>query len=335
MVGACSEGQREIWEITRASLDFIRDIVQITRGGDDLIDALIFTAALDANMTPVNRDADLQVIYGGAEVSAPDNMRRPVSMNAVAQSLRLPFETVRRRFLGLSRAGLCVVTPQGVVVPRGAVTSSAYVAKQRARYERIRDFYLSLRAVGALPLGEAVQEPPTPAEPLVRAANRALSEYTLRACHDLLGLTGEVMSSLVLLELVLANTRPLRTPELADWSRAPERFGRPVRIATLAGPLRVSGETVRRHLNRLETLGFCSRTAGGMVATAPASAWPQLARLVEINQANVQRLCARLRQLGILVDWEALDAGASGAAPLETITLPSDPARRNTGGLVK
>ena len=315
MVDASSEGQREIWEISRASLDFIRDIVQITRGGDDLIDALIFTAALDANMTPVNRDADLQVIYGGAEVSAPDELRRPVSMNAVAQSLRLPFETVRRRFLGLARAGLCVLTPHGVVVPHGAVTSTAYIAQQRARHDRTRSFYQTLKAAGALPNTKAAQGP-TAAEPLVRAANRALSEYALRACNDLLALTGDVLSSLVLLELVLANTRTLTTAELADWTRDPERVGRPIRIAALAAPLRVSSETIRRHLNNLERLGFCRRTAGGLVASAPASAWPELDRLVRVNQANVQRLFERLRQLKILASWDAPGARRLDADPL-------------------
>jgi hypothetical protein len=256
-------------------------------------------------MMPVNRDPDLQVIYGGVEVSAPDELRRPVSINAVAQSLRLPFETVRRRFLGMSRAGLCVIGPHGVVVPRRAVTSAAYIAKQRARYDRALGFYQALKAAGVLPNTEAAEASPPPAEPLVRAANRALSEYMLRACNDLLALTGDVLSSLVLLELALANTRALTTAELADWTRDPEGVGQPVRIAALAPPLRVSAETIRRHLNALETLGFCSRTAGGLVAIAPASAWPELARLARANQANAQRLFGRLGQLGILAAWDA------------------------------
>jgi len=294
----------QVWETARASLAYVRDTIQISRGDDDLIDALIFTAALDANMTPVNRDPDLQVAYGGVEVSAPDELRRPVSMNAVAQSLRLPFETVRRRFLRLARDGLCVIGPQGVVVPNSAVTSPAYIAKQRARYDRAAGLHQALRAAGALPVGVGGAGP-TPAEPLVRAANRALSEYTLRACNDLKALTGDVLSSVVLLELALENVRPLATPQLADWARDPERLGRPVRIAVLATPLRFSGETIRRHLHVLEALGFCRRTAGGLVATAPATAWPGLARLVDANHANVQRLFGRLDQLGILAAWDA------------------------------
>lgn len=290
----------QAWALAHASLDYIRDTVLITRGEGDLIDALIFTAALDANVTPVNRDPDLQVAYGGVAISAPDELRRPVSINAVAQSLRLPFETVRRRFQGLSRAGLCVIGPQGVVVPRSVDTSAAYIATQRARYDRARTFHQDLAARGALPGAVASETWPPAAEPLVRAANRALSEYVLRACNDLIALTGDVLSSLVLLELVLANTRDLTRAELDAWLRGPEHVGKPVRIAVLAAPLRFSSETIRRHLNVLDSLGFCRRTAGGLVATAPVSAQPGLTRLIEANQVNLQRLFSRLRQIGVV-----------------------------------
>ncbi len=290
----------QVWVIAHASLEYVRDTVLITRGEDDLIDALIFTAALDANVTLVNRDPGLQVTYGGVAISAPDELRRPVSVNAVAQSLRLPFETVRRRFQGLSRAGLCLIGPQGVVVPRSADTSAAYIAKQRARYDRARTFHQTLAATGSLPGAEPPEIWPPAAEPLVRAANRALSEYVLRACNDLIALTGDVLSSLVLLELVMANTRDLTRAQLDAWFRAPEHVGKPARIAVLAAPLRFSSETIRRHLNVLERLGFCRRTAGGLVATAPVSAQPGLTRLVETNQVNLQRLFSRLRQIGVV-----------------------------------
>lgn len=294
----------QAWDIALASLDYVRDTVLITCGDDDLIDALIFTTALDANVTPVNRDPGLQVAYGGVEISAPDELRRPVSINAVAQSLRLPFETVRRRFQGLAREGLCLIGPQGVIVPRSADTSPAYIAKQRARYERARSFHQDLAARDILPGAEQAQTWPPAAEPLVRAANRALSEYVLRACNDLIALTGDVLSSLVLLELVLANTRVLSNAELDAWRRAPGQVGRPIRIAALAAPLRLSRETVRRRLNALEAQGFCRRTTGGLVATAPVSVWPGLARLAEANQANLQRLFNRLRQLGVVATSE-------------------------------
>jgi DNA-binding Lrp family transcriptional regulator len=282
----------------------IRDMVHITRGDDELRDALIFTVALDANMAPVNRDPQLQVVYGGARISAPDELRRPVSINAVAKSLRLPFETVRRRFQRMARDGLCVISPQGVIIPREAVTSAGYIAKQGARYTRAREFYLALKAAGAAPSERLGEAPPPGGEPLVRAANRALSEYVLRACDGLVALTGDMMRSLVLLELAVANMRALATAELEAWAFAPEKAARPVRIAALAAPLRLSGETIRRHLQALEAQGFCQRTTGGLVATAPPAAWPALIGLIVANEANLQRLLSRLRPLGVLADWD-------------------------------
>jgi hypothetical protein len=185
------------------------------------------------------------------------------------------------------------------------VTSPTYIAEQRARFARTRDFYQAMKTAGALP-DQATREvsPPT-GEPLVRAANWAVSEYALRICTDLIALTGSVVSSIVLLDLVLANIDQLPPSALPDWGRDPERLGRPVRIGALAGPLRVSGETIRRHLLTLETIGFCRRRAGGLVAVAPDPARPQLARIVETNRTNSARLFTRLDQLGVLDRWDA------------------------------
>jgi DNA-binding Lrp family transcriptional regulator len=295
----------QIWAITRESLGFIRDNVLITRGDGDLLDELIFTTALDANMAPVNRDPDLQVAYGGVENSAPNELRRAVSINAVAQSLRLPFETVRRRVQRLATSGRCVIGRQGVIVPREAVVTPAYIAMQRARYDRAHAFYLALKAMGALPAaGPGEASAAAPDEPLVRVANRAVSEYVLRTCAGLVALTDNVVSSLVLLELLLANTRAVTAEELPAWRKDPEAAGRPTRIAGIAGPLRLSRETVRRHLQALEEMGFCRRGSGGLIAVASGAARPLLAREVEANQANLRRLFERLRQFGILAAWD-------------------------------
>lgn len=296
-----------ILEITRASLAYVRDTVAITRGQHaDLLDALIFTATLDANMRPVNRDQALCALFGGVDVSAPDALRRRVSINAVAQSLRMPFETVRRRLVNMAGAGLVSIDPDGVIVPRGVVTSAVYMAEQRDRYDRGRRFYETLKALNVLDDGEAA--PPTP-EPPVRAANRALSEYTLRACNDLISLTGNMISSRVLLELALASTHGMDAEHLKAWTRNPTGVGRPIRGVALSPRIESSGETIRRHLLILQAQGFCRRMPGGLVATAPAALAPRLAALVEANRGNVQRLFAQLRQLGVLAAWDREVAG--------------------------
>ena len=295
-------------EEIRACLAYLRDTIEITRGDHDLLDAWILTAALDANMAPVTRDPALMAAYGKVAESTPDALRRPVSVNAVAQSLALPFETVRRRVARLARTGLCVVGPQGVVVPNAAVTTPAYRDQMLGRYERARRFHRELKAIGALV--ENVAAPAAPPadqddEPPLRAVNWALSEYVLRACNDLILLTGALVASRVLLELVLANIEDLPGRALPDWAADPARIGRATRTAVLARSLRVPPETVRRHLNGLETEGFCLRRDDGWVATAPPAAAPRLTAMAQANRAYLKRLFARLRLLGALAAWDA------------------------------
>jgi DNA-binding Lrp family transcriptional regulator len=282
---------RDFQRITLASLAYVRDLVRITGGEGDLVEALVFTTALDANMVPVDRDADLAVLYGRLEESAPDELRRPVSMNAVAQSLGLPFETVRRRFVALVDRGLCVATPAGVIIPRSAVTSEAYIALQRKRYELTRGLFLELWRGGVV------------ADPLIRAVNRIVSEYALRICPALVTLTGSVLTSLVLLQLVMENIAGVEAEDLGAWVLAPHEHARPRRIVDLTAGMTLSRETVRRHLQVLEGAGFCRRGASGYVATPPKAILPQLHRMAEANDADLRRMLGRIDRLGVSRRW--------------------------------
>jgi len=288
--------------VAHASLAYVRDNVQISCGGGDLLGTLLFTAILDANMAPLNRDPELRVRYGTLEDSCPDELRRPVSINAIAQSLHVPFETARRRVRQLAEAGDCVIVPQGVYVPRSAVTSPAYKAIQAARYDRVRAFHGDMRRLGVLPPEPAG---PPPEDPLIRAVNRVVSEYMLRACNALIELTGDMLGSLVLMEMALLNLADLPSEQLAAWAEAPLQLGQPAPGTVLSARLRISPETVRRHILSLEADGFCRRLPRGLVAMAPPPARVELARLIEANLANVQRLFARLRELGVTASWEA------------------------------
>jgi DNA-binding Lrp family transcriptional regulator len=298
--------------VARVSLAYVRDIIELSRDGGDLLTPLLFTAVLDANMAPINRDPELRLAYGGVDDSTPDELRRPVSVNAVAQSLSLPFETVRRRLRRLGRSGIIVVTPRGVYVPRAAVVSAEYKVIQGDRYERTQAFHGELRALDALP-PEAPAAPPWP-EPLVRAVNRMVSEYMLRTCGDLIRLTGDMLGSLILLETLLANTAHLSDAGFAAWARDPVARGAPVRNRELVDRLRLSPETLRRHVLGLESAGFCHKAPGGLLAVAPADVTASVAQLAETNLANIQRLFARVREIGVSAVWEGQALRSRGAA---------------------
>jgi hypothetical protein len=301
-------------EVVRVSLAYVRELVDITRGDREPLDAMIFTAVLDANMTLVERDASLHGAYGGAMASAPDALRRPVSINAVAQSLDLPFETVRRRVLKMARRDLCVIGPGGVVVPNRAVTSAAYAAEQRARFDLTRVFHRTLARLGAVPAG-TVRASLSSSGPPVRAVNWAVSAYALRTSGGLVGLAGNVVACLVLVELALANVGALPGPALTRWAGDPGRFGVPIKIAALSERVRLPVETVRRHMHALAAAGFCIRRPDGFVVAVPAMARRVLARLADANKVHLRRLFGRLDQLGVLAAW-ATEAGEAGVSSM-------------------
>jgi DNA-binding Lrp family transcriptional regulator len=284
----------------RASAQFVLDISRISRGDGDLLRPLLMTVILEANQALINQDPGLQLAYGDLGTAAPDELRRPVSVRAVAESLRLPFETVRRRVHALGRAGLCVHGPHGVYVPHAVVTSEAYNAVQLARYERLQTFHRTAVGLGVVAAPAPPEGPPQDPPP-VRAANRAIAEYVLRVSDRTMGLTGGVLAGAVFLELACANLADL---EDADFDGA--RFaGRMVPVPTLrlSRRLGLAAETTRRHVMALQARGYCRREARGLTATVPDAARPRLAAVLAENVANVQRLFARLDQLGVRAHW--------------------------------
>jgi DNA-binding Lrp family transcriptional regulator len=282
------------WEAARLAVGLLIEVSRISRGDADLLQPLVLTAILDANQADLNKDLRLQRLYGAGGAALPDELRRPISINAVAQSLRLPFETVRRRAQRLAQAGLCVFTPAGVYVPHSAVTSPAYMAMQAARVDRLARFKADLIRVGVLP-GEAPGS--AAAWPGVRAADRALAQYVLRASDTVIALTGHVVTGAVLLGLCAVNTDHLADAELAALPLSFDALAVPCAMTRVAEHLQMPSETVRRQLIALAAAGYARRVGANWVAAAPPEMHPVLGRAIEENLVNIRRLFARLRDL--------------------------------------
>ena len=130
-------------------------------------------------IAPLTRDPGARARYGQLKAPAPDAERRPVSVNAVAASLGLPFETVRRRVRRLCDEGVCTVGPEGVVVPASFLVSPPYIQSVMLGHERLRRFYFELRTAGFLddlPGSAYGLEDAIP----MRAAARLIADYILR-----------------------------------------------------------------------------------------------------------------------------------------------------------
>jgi DNA-binding Lrp family transcriptional regulator len=295
------------WRIGRASLTFLLDLIAMGRaGGADIVDPLIMTLVLDVNVSAISQDPALQRRYAGIADIPPDELRRPISISATAASLRLPYETVRRRIARLAERGVCEVTRDGVMVPSAAVNNAAYLWLATARYERLKRFYGDLKALGAIGALPPPMDPtPFQAAP-VRLANRVVSEYFLRFSDAIMRGLGDPVSGLLLLEMARANAEHLTAAEMAHDGPIPDELRRPVRPHALARRAGLPSETVRRHLAKLETDAFFRKVDGGLLADLEqvAARTATGGGLAE-NLTNVNRMFGKLASLGVVAFWEA------------------------------
>lgn len=304
--------------LSRLTAAFLLDTVAIVRGEDGhLIDTLLISAATQANIAEIIREPELQAAF--ADAVPPDELRRPVSINALAASLNMPFETVRRRISSLVRDGHCVLVEGGVIVPSKVLSDPRYYADAFRGYERLRAFYYQLRDLSLLP-------PPPPAEadlsqgPFpIRAVSRIAGAYVLRVV-ELLASFGSVADSIISMEVFRSNTEHL--PHSARGGPGyDEMVGdeqrTPISVGALARRVGMPPETVRRHVGRLEGFGVIVRVNGGLIVPTRFLTRPLLRRKLVANAGNLQRMFAALARLGVLQVWDTLpviDAEAPGRA---------------------
>ena len=297
-----------VWTIARMSLAFTLDQVAAGLAGLDPLDALLVLAINQANIVPLTRDPAARQAYGALEHPAPDEARRPASINAIANSLGVPFETARRRLRRLEAAGVCVITPgAGVVVPGAFLTSPAYLQSVMAAHGRLVALYAGLLAgelLDPLPkttydIGEGVP---------LRGASRLISDYILRTVDTLLRETGDAVSTLALLAILVVSIEDLPGPPEAA---PPGPAFTPTSVAEVARRLGLPTETIRRHVVRLVDTGLCHRTREGVTVAHDFLARPAFQTLAADHAASVQRLFAGLAERGVVAAWEQMGAGAA------------------------
>jgi biotin operon repressor len=68
-----------------------------------------------ANVAHLNADKALSQAYAGIETPEPQEIKRPISRNAVALSLGLSYETARRRIQKLLNEGALIEVDAGLL----------------------------------------------------------------------------------------------------------------------------------------------------------------------------------------------------------------------------
>lgn len=288
-------------ELARLAFAFMLDQAAMGLDGLPSLDAILVLAINQANVAPLTHEPLTRIRHGRLEAPAPDARRRPVSISAVANSLRMPFETVRRRVKRLEAAGACAVVEGGIIVPEAYLASPGYVDGVMQSHRRLTAFFYEANAAGLIePLPRSAY-PPEPTVP-VRAAARIMADYILRTTDALLSVVGDLTSVMVLLAITSAES------------------GR-TSIAEIALRLGMADETVRRHVKALIAQGHVMRISTGLVTPYEAMDRPVWRAFLRENAANVQRLFAGLAERGVIEAWARLipavraDASSARSAP--------------------
>lgn len=296
---AAATGVMRDRQIAHLAFNFVVDMTADCVAGLKPLEMLLVMAINQANIAPLTRDPAARKRYGALEAPAPDAERRPVSVRAVAASMRLPYETARRNIRSLEARGACMTSEAGIVVPAGFLQSPAYLETARVGHIRLRTLYLMLDARGLLePLPAANYDE---AEPPIRGAVRLMSDYILRAAEALVSRMGDLTAGIVMLPLVVAAAAETDPPAALGASALARRIG-------------VPNETVRRKLAALEQEGTCQATAGGYRVADTQLASAPWSGLLRDNAIAVQRLFAGLAERGVIAAWERERAGATAVA---------------------
>lgn len=297
----------------RAANAFIVDMLTVCRGDRDFTDALIMATLVQSNSAPLVADHALQQRYAAFDTPPPESCLRPISVNAIAASLGLPFETVRRRTKRLIADGVCETAPEGVRLREKTLCSAQQRRTVDQTYETVHAFYLRLKRAGCI---EIMDLPPCPpagpseAPPPVRIVWRAASDYVLRMMEHLLPHFTSLSRAFIVLAVVRANTDEfpdgMRGGESLDpRDFVPDSFRRPARASDVAALLGLPHETVRRHLAALLEEGLCVRVRDGVVVPAAVLARPNVVGAWGPNFRYLARMFAELAQMGVLAHWDA------------------------------
>ena len=247
--------------------------------GADVEAAIIFLAILEANGRHIVRQPGFAADLADESVAPPGEAPRPISRQAVAESLGIPRETVRRRVSDLIERGFLVKTSGGVITTRAVVGGEQFVAARHLIAAHIRQLVLDLRQYAGMPIpGESSSQDDLngwlvePGE--LRIANALAIEFVLRYAREAAALFGnDYEGAVIFLTILEINGRQnIRQPwfvrDFADVRISlPAEMARAISRQGVAESLGSPRETVRRKIADLVQKGLLAEAPGGVITT--------------------------------------------------------------------
>jgi hypothetical protein len=293
--------------VLRVNARMILEIFEAGRraADGDFEQCLIFATISAANNGHVDDDPLLAQAFAGKTV--PDDMRRPIRMLRISESLGLARETTRVKVGHLVRKGLVTRTPGGLFIPAGVTTGGQLDAMFDAYIRSVAKAVDCLAAAGAAGLARDERLGGN-IEDWRWGVVRNVAHHALRGVADLIHYVQpdnliEAYLFLAVLDHAGAHlSAPGRVlyPDHLDYPPLAER--RTITASGLASVMGIPRETVRRNLIALVNKGLIYKSPEGFgLPIIDSEAGRRADRVVQMSSmADMVRLVRRLRDIGAI-----------------------------------
>ena len=199
----------------------------------------------------------------------PDEDRRPVSIQAIAAAMRMPYATAHRHISTLIAQGYCVrLERRGVVVPTTVLRSPPIQASYNGVHERFVRMVATMAKLGlVLPLAGDAGKTPT-----AQAIRRIEIDFLLSILEiGLLSVNWDVVQLTLLAGVFALNGRDITYDPELTWQYAyvdtppPRALFRPVSVRRLSEEVSIPYETARQCVKRMLARGQIERVPGGLI----------------------------------------------------------------------
>ena len=296
--------------IIRSMTEFLLQAVRAAgRPHDgDMIRTVVFATIQTANL---NARA-----FGGGDAGPPpelqallDGQLRPVSVNAIAKSFGIPYETTRRAAATLIDRGFCRRVSGGLIAPMAALNRPELRAVAEdvsdalgATLGRLGGIGFDFDQLAFMADGAAPAPPDRP--PSTWQVHWAAVDFLLRTTEALLPIWNDLSSSFVFAGAMSANARAITYDPEQAWAYAgmdappPDAARHPISVRALAQELGMPFETVRRHVNRLVRDGGLDRRDGGVLVPMAFMQGEVFHRLTPMIALRFTRMVVDLKRAG-------------------------------------
>ena len=135
--------------VSRLSSEYILRAMQLlVEAYGEIRTGIIAQTIVTANTAHLDTRGGEGWRYAGIDETPPDEVRRPISIARLAESLGLPFETTRRHVQRLIDAGVCVRVEGGLIVPKAVLEQPDASQAALANVGYVRKFIRDLHGAG-------------------------------------------------------------------------------------------------------------------------------------------------------------------------------------------